>query len=157
MANTLGKIPLIVNSLIKEVNKKENLKVAADAAIDHMKKRTRLGKGVKEPEGKTTSLKKLEPSTVEIRKSLRKQGKLTGPGATPGKSGINRTGKTLESLNTKALDGSVTIQLDQEGERVASELIKIDKDFTFMNLSKVEVKTMTEILEKAVATAAKKL
>lgn len=156
MADKLGKIPLIVNSLIEEVNKKENLKEAADSAIEQMKKRTRLGKGVKEPEGSTTPLKKLEKSTVEVRKSLKSQGKLTGPGATPAKSGVNRTGKTLESLNSKALDGHVTIQLDQEGERVAADLINIDKDFTFMNLSKVEVKTMTEVLEKAVEKAAKK-
>lgn len=158
MADSIKKIQFIVETAIKEVEKKDNLKEAADVAIERMKKRTRLGKGVLKPEGQATSLKPLEPSTVNIRKTLKKAGRLTGPGATPSKSGVNRTGATLESLHSVAKDGAVAIELDADGTKVAEDLIKIDKQrFTFMNLSKAEVKAMTDVLEEKVQKLDSKL
>jgi hypothetical protein len=149
MANKLTDIPLIVQSVVDEIKKKDNLQEAGDLVVERVKTRTRLGKGVITSGGTATPLKALEPTTVEIRKSLKNQGKLTGPGATPAKSGINRTGSTLESLHAIASDSKVVIQLDVEGEKVAKRLLDLDRNgFTFMNLSKAELKAMADLLEE---------
>jgi hypothetical protein len=151
MADSLNKINLLVQAAVNECTRKENLEEAANAVIERVKTRTRLGKGVNKPEGNAVPLKKLEPKTVEVRKALQKAGKLSGTGAKPSKSGINRTGKTLDSMHAVAKNKEVTIQLDNDGEKVATELAAIDPSrFTFMNLSKAEVKAMTDILEEKV-------
>jgi hypothetical protein len=149
MANKLTDISLLVQSAVDEIKDKNNLKEAAENTIERIQQRTRLGKGVNKPEGSATPLKKLEPKTVEVRKSLKSAGKLTGKGASPAKSGINRTGKTLDSMHSVSKKGEVTIQLDKEGERVATEVQAIDPQrFTFMNLSKAEVTAMVKELEE---------
>lgn len=154
----LDDIAKLVSLAIEEVTKKENLEEAAIVAIERIKKRTRLGKGVTKPLAEATPLKKLEPSTVRVRKSLKSQGKLTGPGAKPSKSGINRTGKTLDGIFASAKTGQVEIELRPESQRVAEELLKIDSQrFQFMNLSKAEVKVMIEILQEKVQKLDKRL
>lgn len=158
MSLKLTDLQKIVLQAVKEVRKKENLQEAGELAIKAMKIRTRTGRGVNEPEGKTVALKKLEPTTKKVRRHLKKKGKLTGENAQPAKSGVNRSGKTLDSLHAEAKEGFLQIKLDAAGELVQKFLQQIDKArFTFMNLSKGEARIITEYLENKVESINKKL
>ena len=157
MSDDILDINKIVAAVLATIEDPKNLKEAADVAIDLAQTRTRLGKGVLKAEAKPTPLKKLTPRTVEIRKGLKKEGKLTGKGATPKRSGINRTGETLESMYAKSKRGEVEIQLDKRGTKVAAELEKISTNFIFMNLSKSEAKAMVAVLNEKVRKLGEKL
>ena len=125
--------------------------------VKQIKKRTRLGFGVREPEAQTNKLPDLQPQTVRERKRLKRNNKLTGPRATPTKSGINRTGSTLESLDYNVVGDEIQIRLSKDGERVATELIDLDRDYTFMNLSKGEVNEITKVIEDEIVKELSKI
>lgn len=149
MALKLNDIHKLVLSAIKRVSSKELLQEVGEVMTEDVKKRTRLGRGVNKPEGPSSLLKPLEPRTKTNRKALKKRGKLTGPGATPAKSGLNATGQMLDSLKVEAKTGSFTITLDTEGARKAELVAQIDRNrFTFMNLSKGEVLRMIRLMEE---------
>lgn len=140
----------ILSNAVKAVSNKRTLDKVGEDLVERIKTRTRLGKGVKKPEGVAHQLPTLQPKTKRNRKSLKRSGKLTGPGATPAKSGINRTGETLESLDHEVGNKEIKIRLNSRGERVASELINQDRDFTFMNVSKPELNSIVETLDKEI-------
>jgi hypothetical protein len=90
------------------------------AAVEAVQLRTRLGRGVQEEEGASQPLPKLKPKTKKNRKRLAKEGKLTGLGATPGKSNLTRTGQLLESLGFRVGKGHLEINLtNAEAKRKA--------------------------------------
>lgn len=156
MALKLTDIDKIVLSAVKKLTNKDNLEDIGNILAEDVKKRTRLGRGVPKSEGETIKLKPLEPKTKLNRKLLKKQGKLTGPNATPAKSGLNQTGQMLESLTVKSKLANFTIELDAEGKRKAELVAKIDKQrFTFMNFSKAEVKRMIRLMEESIKNIAK--
>lgn len=133
------------------------LEEAGKMAIEAIPLRTRLGRGVVEPEGPSTPLPKLKPKTKSNRRLLQKKGELTGPDATPAKSGLNATGKLLSGLRYLIGKNRVEIRLaDSTQEEKAQNLIKIDPRFQFMNLSSAEINRMiramsvkvTEILNR---------
>lgn len=110
-----------------------------------MKKRTRLGNGVIENLAPTHKLKKLKTSTVKERRRLKKIGFLTGPGATPAKSGLNRTGSLLEDIKLNVQKARVQFKLGTtDNVKKAQNLKKIVKTgnrYVFMNLSNAEFKS----------------
>jgi len=151
----------LANVFIKAIRAAESnatLNKIKDAIIPQIQTRTRLGKGVTKPEGNTTNLKRLERKTKINRQGLKRKGQLTGPGAQPAKSGLNRSGQMLNSLKGKVSTSNIEITLDREGERKAVAVQKIDPNgFTFMNLSKGETKQVTDIIDDAVNDILKKL
>jgi hypothetical protein len=158
MAINLEDIKGLLLEAIDIVQDKKTLEEAGKELVPEIQKRVRIGKGVNKPEGSPTALKPLEPKTKLIRKDLKRKGLLSGPGATPAKSGVNRTGKTLEGMHAEAKDGELEIKLTGDGQRVALELAKIDSQrFTFMNLSKGETKRLVDFLEDKVKSLSKKL
>ena len=155
MALKLGDIPKLLKVTSDTLKSKKTMKVLGDELAERIVKRTRLGKGVKKPLAEATPLKNLETSTKSERKRLKKQGKLTGKGAKPSKAGLNRTGEMLDDVKAKVRQGELEIVLNsQKSKDKAENLIKIDKDNTFMNVSKAEFKgaarTLNDILNKTI-------
>jgi hypothetical protein len=146
----LDRISKLAQEAIDAATSKETLTSLGNALADKVKNRTRLGRGVKKDGAASHALPKLKEKTVVNRKRLKERGKLTGPGATPAKSGINRTGTTLESMTSKVTQNSIEIKLDSSGERVTKELIGLSDEFTFMNLSKPEIKFAESFIENAI-------
>lgn len=154
MAAKLGDIGKII---AKALQSKAVLEEAGKVAVESIPLRTRLGRGVKEPEGPSIPLPKLKPKTKSNRKYLQEKGKLTGPNATPAKSGLNASGKLLTDMKYMVGRGKVEVRLaNSEQENKLKNLLKIDPGFQFMNLSSAEVNRMikamsvkvTEILNK---------
>lgn len=121
-------------------------------------KRTRLGYGVSENGADRHKLPNLSPKTVENRKRLKKAGKLTGPKATPGKSGLNRTGEMLESIKYASGKGKLEIRLgDAKQEQKAQDLVDLNPNYEFMNLSKPEIVRMIKAMTGTILGILKKI
>jgi hypothetical protein len=147
-------IPRIVKRLLeREVILKEGAK-AIERAIP---RRTRLGKGVKENLGPTHKLPSLRESTVSIRKKLKKTGGLTGPGATPKKSGFNRTGDSLNNLKVEVSRGKIEVSLAPADQDKLIDALQIDPDYQFMRLSRAEFRRMLIAMTKRIEQALKKI
>lgn len=144
--------------IIKETLDKKLLDDIGNTSVSRIRKRTRTGKGVKENDGPTHKLPSLKPSTIKRRQNLKSKGKLTGPGATPARSGVNQTGKTLNEMNYKVKGrDSVEIRLSPEGEKRAENIIGINSNYEFMNLSKSEIKALIKIVEEKIISVINKL
>jgi hypothetical protein len=144
---------LITQALESKVVLDEGAKVL----VESIPIRTRLGKGVKEAEGPTHALPNLKQKTKYNRKLLASKGELTGPGATPSKSGLNRSGDLLNSIKSIVTKGRIQVELNSNKEKQKAEhLLKIDPLYEFMNVSRAEMNRMikamsekiTEILNK---------
>lgn len=133
----LSDLPRIVRQILESEVILEDAAKEIKASIP---KRTRLGKGVKENLGSTHTLPELKTKTRNTRAGLKKRGLLTGPGATPAKSGVNRSGATLESLDVKVSKGQIDVELSPEQQKKYTQLLKIDGDYQFMRLSAAEFK-----------------
>jgi len=133
------------------------LDAGGKAAVRAIPKRTRLGKGVRENLGQTHKLPALKTKTVKNRTRLKKTGKLTGKGATPKKSGLNSSGKMLDSLKYGVGRGTLEIKLEKDQERKATALTKVNNDFVFMNLSAAEFKRVLKAMTKQIEQALKKV
>ena len=140
----------IIQSAVDTITDRRTLDKLGEDLVERIKTRTRTGKGVREPEARPHRLPALKTNTKRNRRRLKRQGGLTGPGATPAKSGVNRTGTTLNSMSHRVQDNEIQIRLDAKGEDVAEDLIRIDKDYTFMNVSQPEIKAFVEALEKEI-------
>lgn len=143
--------------IAQALQSKPVLEEGAKVIVEAVPLRTRLGKGVKEAEGPALPLPKLKTKTKSNRKLLAEKGELTGPGATPAKSGLNRTGDMLSGLKAIIKNGKFEIRLkDKQQEIKAGHVLKNNPDFAFMNISKAEMNRMikamsvkiTEILSK---------
>lgn len=144
--------------LAKALASKVVLEAGAKSIIESVPKRTRLGKGVKEAEGDATPLPALKPKTKTNRKGLKKRGELTGPGATPAKSGLNARGNLLSNLKAVVTPGKVAVKLQNSTqEEKAKALIAIDPGFTFMNVSRAEVNRMIKAMSEEVNKIIKKI
>ena len=144
----------IVQAVLNAALSKHTMSKVGVAAVERIRTRTRLGKGVTKNSTDPSKLPKLKPQTVEVRKSLKRAGRLTGPNATPGKSALNRTGALLEDLDYVAGYGKLAIGLKSgEQRRIAAELQS--SGFVFMNLSKAEIKGLSKIIREEVKKALK--
>jgi hypothetical protein len=146
-------MPISVDELariiVQAATGKETMDKVGKEAISRIQKRTRIGKT---PQGGPQ--KALKESTVERRARLSKAGGLTGPGARPKKSAVNRTGEMLNDLTYNAQDGKLEV-----GFATSRQGDKSDKlhgmGFSFMDLSKAEIKGLTDIISRAVRAAFK--
>lgn len=142
-----GKLSDISRLIKKALTSKEVLEVGAKVAVESIPLRTRLGKGVNEPEGSTHLLPALKEKTKRNRRYLKSSGKLTGPGATPAKSGLNASGDLLTDMKYEIKSDSFDIKLaDVKQEEKLKNLLKINKNFQFLNLSRAEVNRMIKAM-----------
>jgi hypothetical protein len=143
--------------IAKALGSKAVLEVVGEVLVKSIPLRTRLGKAVLQEEGPTVPLPKLKDKTKYNRSIMKKRGELTGPGATPAKSGLNATGDLLTGLKFVATRNKLVVMLaNREQELKAQNLLKIDPGYEFMNVSRPEmnriIKAMaekiTDIIEK---------
>lgn len=156
MADKLSDINKLIQVAIDTMKSKETMETLGKELSERIVKRTRLGKGVNKNLDPPHPLPQLKKNTVTRRKALRKKGQLTGPRATPAKSGLNRTGKMLNDVVSVAKESELTIKLDSpESNKKARDLIDLNRNYTFLNVSKPEfkgmIKSFQEILNKVLA------
>lgn len=148
MAAKLSDIGKIIEQALKS---KRVLEAGGEEAVESIKKRTRLGKGVKENLGGSHKLPRLTTKTVTNRKLLKKKGELTGFGASPTKSAINRSGDTIDNVRFGVGKGKMVIDLkSNKAKTVAQNLLKIDPNYAFMNLSKAEFNRMIKKMSSVI-------
>lgn len=148
----LGKI------VLSAINSKAVLSVAGEEAVRSIQTRTRTGKGVTEANGSPTKLPKLKPKTVANRRSAKNTGKATSEFFSPKKSNLTLTGQMIESVSHKAINGEVSIILNNdEAKRKAGEVLKVDPRYEFMNLSKAEVTRMVRVITAEVTAILRKI
>ena len=131
------------------------LNAIGKSAVRSIKRRVRSGRTVLENGDKSFTFPVLQESTKKVRKSLKKRGLLTGKGATPGKSAVNRTGELIDSVEYKVYKNAnisfVNIQIKNfKNQKKLNELIKINKSYNFMHLSKTELRRIRRALEGVV-------
>lgn len=139
---------------IDQLVKSKTFKVRmSKSLINRIRRRTRLGKGVKEARSgfsKAHDLPRLKKQTVARRKRLKRAGGLTGPGATPGKSGLNRSGKLLNNMHYKIKREYLLLSLDKRGKVIADDLIEKNPDWEFFNLSQAEFNFLRSEIQREV-------
>ena len=152
MGIKLSDLPTIIEGAIDTVLTSRFNKLVGTKVKDLIVKRTRLGRGVDKDGDSALPLKALKKQTKLRRSRLKKHGKLTGTGATPAKSAVNRSGSLLNTLEVKANKTSFTIKPSFENQNKAEFLD--DKGFKFLNASKAEInfveKELTKEIEKQI-------
>ena len=146
----MAKLSDLGRIVTQALQSKDVLEAAGEIAIERIPKRTRLGKGVKENLGVTHTLPQLTERTVKIRQKLKKRGALLGPGATPKKSAINRTGEALNSIGFTVKTGELDIHLDPSQQAKVDDLIRINPNYSFMKLSKAEFSAMLKAINNRI-------
>jgi len=149
----MAKLTDITSIIRKAIESKRVLEAAATVAIRSIPKRTRLGKGVQNNLGPTHKLPNLKTKTVKNRSRLKKLGQLSGQGATPKKSGLNKSGDMLDSLTSNVGRGKVEIKLEPNQQDKANALLKIDPKYQFMRLSAAEFKRVLKAMTKQIEQA----
>ena len=153
--NKLSDIEKIVREIIES---KDAMQQTGEMVVELVKKRTRLGNGVTDNLKPSHKLPKLKTKTVKNRKSLKRSGKLTGPGATPAKSGLNASGSLIDNVSFKSEAASFEIILkDKKQIDKAENLIKTNPLFAFLNVSKTEFRQMVKFLENIINVELKKI
>ncbi len=143
----LGKI------LRSALTSKRLLEAVGKSATRSIKKRTRVGKGVKENLDGPHKLPQLKSKTVSVRKSLKRSGRLSGKAASPTKSNVTRSGDMVDSIEFAVGKSKIEIKLgSSEQETKAERLLDINSDYQFMRISKQEfkraVQSATKLLEQ---------
>lgn len=125
---------------IKEAMQDDMLEVG-ESAVELIKKRTRLGFGVKEHGAN----KKKFPKLSDSYKKARKRHKPSGP-TTPAKSNLTSSGDMLDDLEAKKKsDGNIKIGFSSKKSEDKAEWVSEDRPFN--NLSKAEVKQLRQELD----------
>jgi hypothetical protein len=145
--------------IAKALQSKTVLDAAGASIAESIIKRTRLGRGVDIELGPSKPLKKLASKTVSNRKRLKEEGKLTGPNATPGKSGLNQSGDMLDSISYRVpTKGKLEIIFtDSEQQKKAKWIQEKDPRFNFFNVSKAEMNRAIREMSEAVTFILEKI
>lgn len=141
----MAAVDKLIRDIIKIATGKETMAKVAEEARKRIVTRTRVGKGVPENGAGPTALPALKESTVETRKALKKAGNLTGPGATPSKSALNRTGAMLNDLKAVSEDAKAMVVFGTQSEAAKADDLQ-SRGFVFMNLSKPEINALIKII-----------
>lgn len=143
----LKKINKILEAVIEATSEKSTMEKIGEASKEQIVRRTRVGKGVDKPGGKSQRLKPLQPSTKTKRQIAKKAGELSSV-TTPAKSNLTQTGEMLDTLKVDAKVGEVTISgKDRKQQRKINE---VSDDRPFLNLSKAELNGLIDILDKII-------
>jgi hypothetical protein len=140
-----------LDKLIQQAIDSETILTKAAKILEEtVKARTRSGQGVLKNLGTTHPLPELKESTVRRRNRLARNGGLTGPGAVPEKSGLNRTGELLNSVKVTPTKKQMEVTVGVDQVQKVDELLSINKKYQFMRIS-------SEEFEKALKTIENKL
>lgn len=149
----LNNIQKQILEALKQASRPERMKEYAVFLADEIKLRTRLGYGVDKFEDNKKKLKPLAKSTIKQRQARRDKGKLSNQ-TDPRFSNLTQTGQLLDALDGRATSlgkAEVYLKDSRSGETLTNtELAKYqeEKKRIFMNVSKQEVKRLTDKIRK---------
>ena len=129
-------IKQIEAALGKGINPK-NLSITARKTANSIKKRTRLGKGVKQDGAKLNKLDPLTPTYKKQRKKL----KLSSD-TTPAKSNLTKSGSMLNDIKTKTTSSGFEIFFGSDKNKEKAEGLGKKRPFFF--ISSFELKLIIE-------------
>ena len=152
MALTLKQLQQKLDGLVDDVVNKELTDKVGRKVVKTVKARTRDGLGVKNNGGKESKLKPIKKATKNIRKDLKKKGRLSGK-TTPETSNLTRSGRMLDNIGYKASKNEVVVAPKGKEQLKAR---KVSKDRPFMNLSKKEIKEVTKLVADEIIDGIKK-
>lgn len=172
MSKLLDPLNKAIAKAFKEVTDQSHMEKYGKEAAAMIKKRTRLGYGVKDDGVNRDKLKKLADSTIESRGGIIGVSKKTGKrtvrqnkkrpsklhtDTAPAKSNLTETGQLLDSLGIigAAKQGEVSVGPSQSTRNDGSGLTNEDvggfvtgAGRPFNNLSKVELKRINDMLKR---------
>jgi hypothetical protein len=141
---------LNLEHLVKNVVTSQLLQTLAERAVEMVRTRTRLGYGVSGETfgGAQQKLEKLAKSTVDKRRRLSKQGRLSGQ-TTPARSNLTETGELLDSIQFRIRGPRVEVFIGGgRNQQVASYVSDARPFFT---LSQSEVSRLADLIEQAIS------
>lgn len=143
-----------LNQIIDEVQTKEFYEELGSTAVERIKTRTRLGKGVSKRGGQAETLKPLAPTYIEDRQYLKQKGKLSSK-TTPSRSNLTKTGAMLDATTHKATnkEAVVTVVGEEEKRKVKENA---DLGRIYLNLSDLDIQALTKITERRVTEVIKR-
>lgn len=150
--------------IMEELSRPEKLLYYGKLVAEMIRKRTRLGYGVKDRGEERAKLKDLKPSTIEDRKRAQKRGELSGS-TIPGRSNLTRSGQLLDSedatlVGTSVIVGPTGTRNDPKRKNQKSNLdiarYQHLQGRDFNNLSNSEVNQLKNMIRKDVKTLLEK-
>ena len=169
MATTFKDISREIQKCIDKVTDKRSMKRYAEVTENIVRRRTRLGFGVKKSGGQRQKLKPLAESYKEQRRGklsffTDKAGKvrpISNPkkrfplskSTSPGKSNLTRTGSLLDKLQGRATVGerfSVRPSTKTRPDGLTGTKVAefVSKDRPFLDLSNNEIRQLTQLIQK---------
>lgn len=147
-----------LSKAIKKATSKQSLKKYGNQVVDDIKRRTRLGFGVKEHGGKRYSLSS-KPLSAAYLKFRKKHKKLLHGETSPTKHNLTFTGQLLNAM--KAEVKSRTIEVNFHNRRPpkpsnAEIAGYVSKDRPFLNMSDRELQRLIKEIENVLTKAFEK-
>lgn len=118
-------------------------KTATEIVVD----RTRDGKSIDRNKGKTQPMKELQPQTVDIRRNLRKNGKLS-PKTSPPKSNMTRSGSLMDNLHHTIKTDEIVIKSKRNDTRKLKDNIRLGRKV--MGLAADEINEVCDELSELI-------
>lgn len=136
---------------INSVTNKNNLDDLAQASADDIKRRTRLGLGVEKNGEQAKKLKPLKSTTVERRKKLREEGKMSSH-TNPSKSNLTATGDMIADVKPDSEPGRNRAIIEATTKESRRKIRKnIDNGRSFLNMSALEIQRACKFVDKRLA------
>jgi len=150
-----------IKALMFELGSTARMRTYADEAAKLVKLRTRLGYGVAQPEAERTPLKKLSPWYKKIRQRLASRGELSSQ-TSVGKSNLTQTGQMLDSIKTTYSTQGLAIYrptgIRKDGLKNVEVAGSVSRNGRpFLELSKIEVKRVSVLIEEELRKLIKRL
>jgi len=144
-----------LNRLLPEAINRDLMTDIAKAVQTNVKARTRRGYGVDKEGAPAKKLKPLSDTYKKERKRLKAKGELH-PETTPNKSNLTKTGAMIDSVDFEVTSNNearifVSGEANEKKARYNAE-----KDRKFMDLSRREIKDITDIVEERLNKGIKK-
>lgn len=146
----------LIRSIINSHQSISTAKAVARYIEPVMKKRIRTSGGVSEHKAPRQNLPKLKESTVKRRRAAKSAGELTGTGAIPELSAINRTGKLIGAITFSPEHAKVDVTIENNQSYKLEELVSENPKWQVMRISDKEDKAIIELLEARLEDAVKK-
>ena len=145
-----------LEGVFKDITSKRQLLFLGNEAIKVIKDRTRRGRGVAKPGGRSTKLKALSKAYIEQRKRIR-----LSPFTNARKSNLTRSGRMLASLRSTVQGNKVVVKpTGQSREGVPNEKVAehvTDQGRPFLNLSADETQRLLKQFRIALERGLKRL
>lgn len=142
MDDFTSKVQDELNKIAKKAKETNILKLLGEKAVELIRKRTKLGYGVKTQGGTKSKLKPLSEGYKKVRKK-------TGVASSTSinKSNLTLTGEMLKDLKYEIEDGRIVVGWDEGSFSHDKAEWNTEKGRAFNNLSKAEIKQLRDFLE----------